>query len=225
MKRGFYLLLAALSLVGCSKDVNSDDLKDDVPYYQYYEVGYDKNGNSTVAAAHFRVRDKDGTKVELTNGASVRVNGMASGTSSIDKTRYTWTLTGMPDVNFVLTKNSGTTVTNNILRNDIDDIDFPSSFPVAIDKTVGFSFSWTGSALSSSETLTVSIVHNGYEYVTKSVTENPVVITANELKDCPTGEISVALHRAKSMPVKTEDGNAGGVVQLRVSVSTNATLN
>lgn len=225
MKFVAILLPILLLTSGCSKDVNSDDLKDDVPYYQYYEVGYDKTGNSTIAAASFRVREKNGTKVELTNGASIRANNMTPGTSSIDKTRYTWTMTGTPDVTFVLAKNSGATVTNAILRNDIGDISFSAGFPATVNKATGFSFNWTGDALSSTEALTVSVMNYGNaEVVTKTVTENPVVITAEELKDCPAGEITVSLHRAKNIPVKTEDGNAGGAIQLRLSISKKATL-
>jgi hypothetical protein len=218
-------LLPALVVISCSKNVDSGDLKDDVPYYQYYEVGYDHMNNSTVAAASFRVREKNGTKVELTNGASVRANNMVPGTSSIDKTRYTWTMTGTPAVNFVLAKSTNTTITNEIIQNDIGTIAYSTDFPATVKKSTGFSFTWTGDALSSAEALTVSVMNYGsVEVITKTITESPVLITAEELKDCPTGAITISLHRAKSIPVKSEDGNAGGIIQLRRSISAKATL-
>ncbi len=218
-------VLPVLLVTSCSKNVDSGDLKDDVPYYQYYEVGYDKTGNSTIAAAMFYVREKNGTKVELTGGASIRANGLTPGTSSIDKTRYTWSMNGIPDVNFMLTKNSGAAIANKVLRNDIGDIFFPAGFPETVDKVTGFSFNWSGDAVSTTESLTVSVMNYGsVEVVTKNVTESPVIITAEELKDCPPGEITVSLHRSKSIPVKAEDAGAGGVIQLRLSISKKAML-
>lgn len=225
MKQSLYLLLPLLLATSCAKNVDSADLKDEVPYYQYYEVGYNKTDNSTIAAAMFYVRDKSGAKVELTNGASVRANGLAPGTSSVDKTRYTWTMTGMPGVDFTLTKNSGSAITNSISRNDIGDVAFATGFPANIKKTEGFVFNWTGDALKANEKLTVSITsYAGVDIITKSVSSNPVSITAEELKNCPEGEITIGLYRAKEMAVKTEDAGAGGVIQLRLSVTKTATL-
>ncbi|MCB0696002.1 MAG: hypothetical protein KDC07_01475 [Chitinophagaceae bacterium] len=226
MKKLIYLLAGAILTGGCTKKVDSNDLKDDVPYYQVYEVAYNKTDNSTNATAGFQVRDKSGAKVLLSDGASVRANNMTANTSSIDKTRYTWALNGMPDVDFALAKNSGDTITNVVLKSDIGDVEIVGGLPSSVSKSNGFDFSWAGAALAGQESMTVSVVSGiATDILTRSVTNNTVTITADDLKNCPTGNISVVLTRTKDMPVKKEDGGAGGSIQVRLTVSAKTVLN
>jgi len=226
MKKPIYLFAILLLVASCTKSVDSDDLKDAVPYYQQYEVAYDKTHNIVNAVATYRVREASGAKVELAGSANVRVNNMPANTSTIDKTRYTWTLNGSPDVDFVLTKNSGETVTNTVLRADIGDVEFGGDFPSAMARTAGFSFSWIGTAISNNEALNVSLTSDqAGEIVTKAVTGNTVTFSPAELKNCPAGNITVALYRVKDIAVKAEDQGAGGTIQLRLNVSRKGVIN
>jgi len=118
-------------------------------------VTYNKTDNSVQAAASFNVRTSSGAKVELSGSTNVRANGLTPGTSSIVKARYTWTITGNPDVEFILTKGNGTKVANKVSKTDISDIG--PGFPSTISKTSGFSFSWTGALLASDESMTATI--------------------------------------------------------------------
>jgi hypothetical protein len=55
------LAVTALLTTGCKK-VDSNDLKDTVPYYQEYTVTYDKAANQTKATALIRVREAGGAR-------------------------------------------------------------------------------------------------------------------------------------------------------------------
>lgn len=227
MKPLFYILPFLLLTYGCSKKVDSNDLKDEVPYYQLYEVTYNKTDNSVLAAASFNVRTSSGAKVELSGSTNVRANGLTPGTSTIDKARYTWTITGNPDVEFILTKGNGTKVANKVSKADISDIDFAPGFPSTISKTSGFSFSWTGAPLASDESMTATISKQaGIAISTKTVLASTVVFDSTDLQLLTVGEIvNVELYRVKDMPLKTEDAGAGGKIQIRMNTTRKATVN
>lgn len=221
MHRLLLFLPFVMILNGCTKSVDSDDLKDEVPYYQGYEVAYDLTENTTSAAAWYTVRTSSGSKVELSGDANVKVNGIAAGTSSIDKTRYTWSLTGNPDVEFLLTKNLSVKIPNLVKRADIGNVAFKSSFPASISKANGFSFYWDGWPLESNESLTVSITNKvGIGLASKSVTDSKITFNATELTLLtPDEEVYIELTRARDKALITSDADAGGKIQLRVSNS------
>lgn len=226
MKRLLYLLPALFVISACTKKVDSEDLKDEVPYYQGYEVSYNKNDNTTTAAAWFTVRNSGGARVELSGNANVRANGMTPGTSSIDKTRYTWTLTGNPDVEFVLTKSSGTKISNTLSTSDIGDMNFTSGFPTSVSRSAGFTFSWMGTALRTDETVHAILKSlTGTTVADKDVTSNSVTFTAADMASCPTGEMAVELYRTRDITLKNSDGTAGGAMQVRMNRSKNLTVN
>lgn len=225
MHRLLYALILIL-VVGCTKKVDSNDLKDEVPYYQSYEVAYDKAANTTSAAAMFNVRTGSGAKVQLSGSGSIKANGLTPGTSSIDLTRYTWNISGLPDVNFVLQKGNGQTITNVINKTDIGDIEFVTGFPDSISKSKGFSFTWTGGAIASGETFIVSIVSPvGISYTFKNVTGNTVQFTAAELQDVQSGQVYIQLSRTRNFPLDMQDGTSGGAIQVRLYIQKKAMLN
>jgi hypothetical protein len=226
MKKLLYILPILALTYGCTKKVDSNDLKDDVPYYQGYEVSYNKTDNSVLAVAWYMVRSTSGAKVELSGNANVRANGLTPGTSSIDKTRYTWTINGNPDVEFVLTKGSGAKITNKVNKSDLGDMDFASSFPANVSKSSGFTFSWTGTPLASNESMSATLSYPlGTTIATKEVTGNTVTFSAADMVNCPLGEAHVELYRVKDIPVKTDDGGAGGNIQLRRNTMRKVTVN
>lgn len=222
-------LLYAIPLVlifGCTKKVDSNDLKDEVPYYQNYEVAYDKTANVTSATAMFNVRTGSGAKVQLSGSGSIKVNGMAPGISSIDPTRYTWNISGLQGVNFVLQKGNGQTITNTINKTDIGDIEFAAGFPDSISKSKGLSFSWTGGNIVSGETFIVSIVSPvDISYTFKDVTGNTVQFSAAELQDVQSGQVYIQLSRTRNFPLDMQDGTSGGGIQVRLYSKKKAMLN
>lgn len=224
MKRLFYPALAVLSascilMASCSK-VDSNDLKDEIPYYQEYEVSYNKSTNKTNAAASFRVRESSGAKVELTNNAGVTMNGIKGQSSLTDKTQYKWDLSGLNDASFSLTKNSGVTISNNVSKStaigDIEIINLPDS----ISKSAGFSFDWTGSSLRSDESIKAIIgsTIGGVNLYSKDVSGTHITFSSTELSVVPVGNIRVTLKRQRELPLENQDGNAGG--KITVSLET-----
>lgn len=204
-----------ISSTSCNK-VSSEDLKDDVPYHQSYLVTFNQDDNKTYASAWFRVREANGTKVELSGNASVKLNGAThTGTGMSDKTRYMWTASGTGDVNFVLTKASGTLITNTINSGDVGQATFAANTPTVVSKSAGFKINWTGSSLTAGEHMTASITVNGGTHIaTKDVTNEEIEFTSADLQNCPIGTIYIQLNRSKDFALDQRDQDAGGSIQV-----------
>lgn len=215
MKQSLLILLATAELMlgaGCSK-IDSSDLNSDVPLYQSYQVTYYKSTNSTACAAFYRVRTLTGTRVELGNGSSVKMNGLSPSTSPIDRTLYEWDGPGFFDASFVLTKNNGRTITNVVRRSDINDIDF-ASLPDTVSKSAGFSFNWTGVALGANEQVVVELSTTDNQANPGGVSGNTVHVSASDLAGFMPGKLTVQLNRMKTMTVQAADSGASGATYI-----------
>lgn len=215
--------VSMLSIAACVKSVNSDDLKDNVPLYQSYEVAYDKSGNNYTAMASFAVREASGSRVELNDDASIKLNGNTSWRSATDKTTYHWNGSGNPDMVFTLSKNSGQIITNTVLRTDIPDIDF-ASVPAIASKNSGFVCSWSGEAVDTVNEWMGINISNGNYTSGKTITANSITITKEDLNNIPAGKITLQLYRGKKMAVKASDGSAGGNMVIRETINREITL-
>ncbi|MBS1774148.1 MAG: hypothetical protein JST82_14920 [Bacteroidetes bacterium] len=230
MKRALLFIIAPLLLTySCSK-VNSNDLKDDVPYYQSYEVSFDKTLASTSAMASYKIRDANGARVDLANGAGVSANNIGPSTDFLDKTLYKWNFTGNHDVNFVLTKNSGAKINNTVSLNDLGKTDFATGFPTSASKASGLTFTWMGDAVSATETLNISIsTTDSGSYVMKSLTQTnsafTVTFSAADMVNVKPGLLTVVLSRNKTMGLDNADGTASGAITVRSSARRTLTLN
>lgn len=224
-----FLLILVLLTYGCKK-VDSSDLKDDVPYYQSYEVGFDKTLGSPSAMASYKIREANGARVSLENGAGVSANGTSPTTDFLDKTLYRWNFSGTPDVNFILTKNSGAKINNTIAFSDISNTDFAAGFPTAASKASGFSFNWTGDAVGATETLniTISTPDSGsiaMKTLTQSNSSNTVTFSSAEMVNVKPGQLTVELSRRRDMALDNADGTASGTMAVRLAVRKTLTLN
>lgn len=230
--RPFLLCMVAslsVSIYSCKK-VASDDLKDTVPYYQSYTVNYDKTNSQTSASATFRVRDVNGTKVDLNNGASVTANGTNPNGLQLVPSTYNWDLSGLVDVNFVLTKNSGTKITNTVAKTDIGDIAFPTNMPSIVSKAAGFTFSWAGDALASGETILVTVqgdpASSGLTaLITKTVTSGQVTISSSDLTNFAPGTIFITMERHKTLTLDMKDDTSGGDISTTIKIKKDLALN
>jgi hypothetical protein len=220
----FTIIGGAVILSSCSKKVDSNDLKDEVPYYQTYDVNFDRGNNKTTASAVFQVRESNGSKVELSNGASVKLNGTTGSTSNTDKTKYTWDVNGVSDATFTLTKNSGTTITNTVTIAEVGDLGFGTNFPATVSKENGFVYNWSGTPLKTGESIRVTIApgSTGIPLATKDVNGTEVQFTKNDLIALPTGNVTVTMKRSGTLNLDMQDGNAGG--KINASLSTSKTL-
>ncbi len=220
------LLLPVLSMYSCRK-VDSNDLKDDVPYYQSYSVIYDKAANNVNVSAFCRVRDASGTKVQFSSGAGFTANGATPAVDIFDNAIYRWNFSSIQDVNFVLSKNSGAKINNTVTLADISNSDFGAGFPTTVSKASGFSFNFTGDALTGSESLTINIAADSgikEKILTQLNSGNTVFISSSDLQGLKTGNLNITMTRENNLPVDNKDGTAGGTILIRYIANRTATL-
>ncbi len=230
MKYLSVLLFGSALLVGSCKKVSSDDLKDTVPYYQSYGVYYDKEAGKTDASVVYRVRDANGTIVQLDNGANVTANGITASTNFILPSDYFWNMMGLKDVDFVLTKNSGSVITNKVKLSDISNISFASTFPASTSKS-GFSFGWVGDPLTGNESMVITIsTSDSAGTATRSInatnSATTVSFSATDMQYMKAGNnLTVEMTRYKSIPLQMSDGTATGSIALRYRTTKTILLN
>lgn len=223
------LAVASLLATGCKK-VDSNDLKETVPYYQEYTVTYDKAANQTKATALIRVREAGGARVDLTNGAYIRANGVDENNKQLTSNTYNWKFSGTSDVAFELKKNSGDVFQNTVSLSDVGTIDFPASLPVSVSKAAGFTFNWSGTALGSGEKLTASVRGTNATNVAIPLTVpvkvegGQIIVTAEHLSVLAAGDLDIILEREKDMSLDKTDGTAGGGLQATVVTEKTITL-
>lgn len=226
-KTCLYLTLSWLIAAGCSK-VDSTDLNAGVPYYQHYDVTFDKTNSATMATAYFLVRDAMGARVELKGDDKLDINGAKAG--NMVSTIYSRPLSGMTDVNYVLTKN-GTTLTNNVRKTDIADISFQTGLPSSFNKSAGLSFSWAGDLPTEGESVSISVEGRkildtfSTVLVGKKVTGHDISFASAELAEMTTGPITLILTRTRSAALDVSDATAGGEKNITLVVAKEATLN
>lgn len=220
-------LFALLS--ACTK-VDSGDLKEDVPYYQSYSVSYNKTENATYASASFRVREANGARVKLSNGAAVTANGKTgAATNPFDVSIYTWQFDDLKDVSFTLNK-PNTTLNNEVKRADIGDISFAGTLPPAISKATGYTFSWVGDERRTGEHIYVSVSGRSAADTTgtatsdKEITGTNVVLSPSDLQDLAPGNTTITLRRERSLLLDNADGSSGGEKSVSISVSADLQL-
>lgn len=231
MKQALYTITALSILTYSCKRVQSSDLKDTVPYHQWYEVKYDKVADSTLATALFRMNNATSSRIELTGGSSISANGKKASSSQFLAGIYSWHVKGQPDFNFLLTKESGKTFANNVIRIQALDADFPSSFPSVISKSTETKFNWVGPALAFEEILYVTVAGVKAsdpvqtESKTNTFTGQTITIHISDLTDIKPGPITIKMERLLNRSLDAEDGSAGGKKVVSVITYKKITLN
>jgi hypothetical protein len=180
--------------------------------------------------ASFKLRDANGVRVDLANGAGVAANSTSPTTDFLDKTLYRWTFTGTPDVNFILTKNSGVKINNGVAMTDIGNTDFASGFPTTASKASGLTFNWTGDPVAANETLNITIStpdsgSTAMKTLTATTSGYTVMFTTADMVNVKPGQLTVELSRSKEMPLDNADGTSSGAISLRLMTRKTMTLN
>jgi hypothetical protein len=220
------LLLAT----GCKK-VDSADLKETVPYYQEYNVTYNKTEQTMTATALIRVRDNSGSRVDLTDGAYIRANGVDENNTQPTTNTYDWAFPGNKDVRFDLKKNSGDVITNTTMLSDIGITDFPSTLRTNFPKKEGFKFNWEGDDLDTDEELNVTITGRSIQSAlipftsVLKVTGKEVAVDSNSLVNIMTGDVNIKMVRTRSMPLDAADGTSGGGIKVIATVNRTLSMN
>ncbi len=219
------LLLAMLALSSCTK-VSSDDLEEDVPYYQHYNISFDASANSTNASGIFRVRSSMGSPIKLDGVSNLKINGNASVEHTVFSVpSYAANITGIADVTFLLTKKDGKTVTNTIAANSIEPVGFPTGLGTNFSRTSGISFNYTGSEGSIEVTVSGKDIGGSEVRQTKTFTTSQVTFSSAELSSINNGEIEIEMTRSTSNNIPNSDGNSGGTADVKYTVHRTFMLN
>ena len=214
------LLIAALAMVSCNK-VNSDDLEDDVPYYQHYSVDYDGSNDETLAYGAFRVRGSGGAAVTFGEESYLKINGNATVKNdflSLVVPTYSYKTTMLTDITFELHKKDGKIITNSVPLNTIDPVDFPSGMPSNFSRAAGINFSYSGNEGAIEITIKGRDLSNQEITISKTVTTSQVSFSSSELSGMNNGQVEIIMTRAKQMNVPNSDESIGGLIDIRYSV-------
>lgn len=143
-----FLLVSLPLFNSCAKE-NSEDVNQD-KIYTAYEVFYNANSDKTVAVARFRFGGATGTILELSSGANVTFNGDVltyNGWYGGHVKEYAGLIT---NGSFVYTDVDGNVFTNTTLS--MDTAGYESGFDTIV-KSQANTFTWTGNALASGESI------------------------------------------------------------------------
>ncbi|GAA4464137.1 hypothetical protein GCM10023093_13830 [Nemorincola caseinilytica] len=216
-------------LPGCTR-VDSNDLKEDVPYHQNYNITFSKTDDATYVSAYFRVRSAGGARVMLANGSSVTMNGRTGATSDpFDRTLYTWQFAGLQDINAVLTKN-GKAIVNTTQLSDIGDVSFPATLAADISKSTGYTFVWEGPALATGERMYVGVAGRSTTDTSLNASNEievsgaKAIITAEDLQLIAPGKLTLSLRRQKNMSLDAYDGDGTGFTSVTLITAKEITL-
>lgn len=228
MKKILVLITALALFTSCKKTVSSNDINQNVPVYQDYEVVYDKITNKTIAKATFRVRDENGVQIKLDEGSSkILANGVKYrdySASGLKAYQYYWEFDNFTDVKFSYEKEKGKVYDKGIQAAQKLDIDFPQNFSLS---KKGTSFNWVGSPDSPTGSK-VEIIATGSAGFKSSVVSGATInLTPDYLKDFKTGEIvKITLKRTLLVKIpKGSDGDAGGQIAVVVTIDKTVELN
>jgi hypothetical protein len=212
------LALSALAMSACqmaeqSANVNQSRIWTD------YELKYDANSDLTTAKASFRFGSSLGTPLDLTSPSEVRFNGetlariVQPGTGFVS---YERTFSGqVTSGTFRFVDTEGEAYSNTV---SLKSVAFPSSIGT-IDNDASHSLQWVGSALGTSEDVTVTLWRFGGNSAELGVFQQSeagaqsVILTATQLRNIDPGDVTLRMTRAaRGVPARTPD--AGGRLSL-----------
>lgn len=218
---------ALCSLNSCSK-VDSDDLEEDVPYHQSYNVFYDGSNNSTRGSASFRVRTSNGTGITLGNESSLLINNNTATKEPLISAFvpvYAWEGPSITDVTFKLNKKGGVTFTNTVNASDIDAVAFPNNMQTSFSKSGGISFNYVGNPGSTVVVVSGQNFSGTDTSVSRNATTNNISFSSSELSIFEPGSIEIEMTRSKAVSLQQSDDNAGGGINITYQVHNSFTLN
>ncbi|MEO1053115.1 MAG: hypothetical protein AAFX87_20945 [Bacteroidota bacterium] len=189
-----------------SENVNQDRI------YALYELFYDANRDVTFARTTFFFGNVTGTKLELSDGASITFDGQALAFNNT-LAFYEREIAGFVDSgSFSYTDLDGNTFNNPA---SINTVDFPDGQNTVVNKSQSYTIEWDGTALSNGESVTVSIVPNAVAeselFIQASTGATSIILTQNRLEDIQSVVGELVMDRFTSSE-PAEATSAGGEV-------------
>lgn len=211
-------VLIGILAISC-EETDSDDLNENTPISQYYAVKYFKYKTETKASAYFKVRN-NGSHVKLTGNSFVKFNGEQEYVYDGIFSEYKWKSNNKTDVSFTYHKNDKHEYINTVHKEDIKSIAIPGTIQ-EIDRKKDLEITWVGNIIGDDEAVTLRISQindkkeavSTAEYVSKKGT-NKISLPADNLKRFTAGKVSVELIRSRTYPLRSQDLNAGGQIEV-----------
>lgn len=210
-------LALPLALAACEVTEPSGDVRQD-RIWTGYELEYDADADVTVARATFRIGDKDGTTLRLTEGSEVRFAGqllLADG-DGFGGTRYERTLNGyVQGGTFRWVDADGRALDNHATLRPAR---FPSP-PATIDNDASYAVAFVGPALVEGEEVEVRLLRAGSIGAGASGLQTlagatQVVVPQSELAGFTPGAVTGELTRSAWIQPAQRTA-AGGRIELR----------
>lgn len=204
-----FMFLAAIALTGClredSENVNQDRI------WGHYELFYDGNDDVTYVRATFRFGHALGTKLELTEPSTVKFNGSEI-TFRPALAMYERSFPGfIPSGTFEFQDTDG-----NLFVNDVEIHAIEQPLEVGpINRTQAFAYPWMGEAISSRETVTLTLRggnNGGAEvFTTAAIGATELTLGIGQLQQLSTGNGTATLDRVYN-PSISQATSAGGLL-------------
>ncbi len=215
MKSNSLIILASIFmtffLFGCETE-NSEDVNQD-RIFVAYELFYDQPEDVTYAKVVFTLGNLTGTRLELSEGASITFDGT---TIPFENVRgvYELKLSGLVNNgSFVYNDLDGEKFTNSITLRSVD---FPSDVPTTINRSQSYEITWTGEPVGEGSSSVVATVVPNNLAQTKIFTQansgaTSVVLTPNILSDIEPQGGTLVLERFDIGDANQTTG-AGGII-------------
>jgi len=216
------LLVTALALAGCKKEVSKNIDQDKI--FTQYELFYNQTENITYAMATFKFSSSNGTKLMLSDPSTIMVDGAEMDWDN-DNGFYQNEFIGFkPTATFNWVDLDGNSFTNTI---DIRDIALPSTIDnLHFADSVTY-FMWNGSALDSSESVTLTIDGVGNtdtrNFIVDTVGATVITLDSVRLSQIDSGLVQLFLN-LRYAPALTEQTTRGGSITGRYQTVTAETL-
>ncbi len=213
--RHLAFFLIAVSFLACRND-HAEDLPAPYRIRQNYSVTHYRPTGRVLATATFQQRTGSNSAWEnllLSGNESITFNG-DSWTSTYNTYTYKWDTTGITDVTFGLTKESGDYFSNVISLNDLQDIAVDTTLDT-IPQWANFTVRFTGPPVASGEIVFVYFTQ-GTAFSEPRTTTTPgdtsVAIPSGLLNiTFSPGPVTVYVTRSRTYGnVLSADGDAGG---------------
>ncbi len=214
-----FLFLFAACESEDSVNVNQDRI------YTEYRLVYESNQDKTFARSTFRFGSATGTQLELSDPASVSVEGDL--------------LTWRPLLAYYDKSYAGVINTKTFSYTDLDDNTFVNTVEMAkpiaftsslteIPKSGAFTMNWTGDPISTGERVTVTI--NGTNegglqiFTTNEVGATEIILAANQLSKIAPGQVEVFMERWTNQTLVQGTGADGAVWSRYIANPTTVTI-
>jgi hypothetical protein len=226
------LIISAMIALAAGVQLTSGCKKQDLlpaPIYQSYQVHYSITRNETRADAFFNYMNISGLRVTFPDQKVVRANGDTSLDLKLTSGEqfFHWEIGGTPEVVFTLTRRDGSILTNKANRTMMGELELVMDSVLYVSDTMRAR--WTGTPLSQTDYVAISMnrvydsvgLHSGTSggfFGPDSEDGHLCTFDYNQTSKFHPGTYDVLLVKERTVPLQQRDGEAGGTMQVSISL-------